>query len=114
MQLGNIDIHRDWGWAPEYVEAMWTMLQQEEPEDFVVATGKTYSLRDFIKEFFSCLDLDWQEHVEFDQGLKRPTDIEISRADPSKAEKILGWKASFTMPEVAIMMVESEKNQKNN
>ena len=108
LHLGNISVHRDWGWAPEYVQAMWSMLQQDEPEDYVIATGRTYSLEDFVEAVFANLGLDWHEHVDFNQDLQRPTDIDVSSADPAKAEKKLGWKATYAMPEVARMMVEAE------
>ena len=108
LKLGNIDIKRDWGWAPEYVEAMWLMLQQEKAEDYIVATGKTHSLNDFVQIAFSTLDLDWLEFVETDPGLLRPTDIESIYANPEKAEQILGWKAQSAMPEVVKLMIEEE------
>jgi GDPmannose 4,6-dehydratase len=108
LHLGNISVHRDWGWAPEYVQAMWSMLQQDEPEDYVIATGRTYSLEDFVEAVFANLGLDWHEHVDFSQDLQRPTDIDVSSADPAKAEKKLGWKATYAMPDVARMMVEAE------
>jgi GDPmannose 4,6-dehydratase len=84
LTLGNIDIQRDWGWAPEYVEAMWSMLQMPEPCDYVIATGKTYSLRNFIDITFSTLGLDWKEHTEISCDLYRPTEIMISKADPTR------------------------------
>lgn len=106
MRLGNISVMRDWGWAPEYVEAMWLMLQQKEASDYIVATGKTYSLQDMVETVFSHLGLDWQDYVEMNPDLLRPTDIKTSYADPGKAEKELGWKAEYDMKEVAAMMVE--------
>ncbi len=108
LYLGNLSVQRDWGWAPEYVQAMWAMLQQDSPEDYVIATGQTNSLQDFVQEVFSHLGLDWERHVQINPGLKRPTDIDISVADPSKAEKKLGWKASYFMRDVAGMMVDAE------
>jgi len=105
LVLGNLDIARDWGWAPEYVDAMWAMQQQAEPEDFVIATGKTHSLRDFVSRTFSALGLDWQEHVDIDPALKRPTDIATSRADPSRAADKLGWKAKTFMDGVVGKML---------
>ena len=108
LQLGNIDIHRDWGWAPEYVEAMWRMLQQETPEDFVIATGETNSLRSFISVAFAALDLDWEDHVESDLNLFRPSDITTVQSRPSKAEEKLGWVAKYKMRDVVRMMVEVE------
>ena len=107
LHLGNLDIQRDWGWAPEYVEAMWRMLQQGEPMDFVIATGETRALRDFVAESFAALDLDWKEHVLTDPTLMRPTDIRISRADPSLALAQLGWQAETHMAEVVRRMVEA-------
>ncbi|MBU1137460.1 MAG: GDP-mannose 4,6-dehydratase [Proteobacteria bacterium] len=106
MKLGNISVKRDWGWAPEYVEAMWLMLQQKEASDFIVATGQTHSLEEMVETIFSSLGLNWQEHVELNPDLLRPTDIKISLADPGKAERELGWKARYGMKEVARMMVE--------
>ena len=109
--LGNTSIQRDWGWAPEYVAAMWIMLQQEKPEDFVIATGQTYALSDFVKEVFLQLNLNYKDYIESNSKFMRPTDIETSLADPSKAENLLNWKASSFMPDVARMMVEAELKQ---
>jgi GDPmannose 4,6-dehydratase len=106
MNLGNISVKRDWGWAPEYVEAMWLMLQQDKADDYIIATGHTYSLEDTVETVFSSLDLSWKDYVVLNPDLLRPTDIKISLADPSKAERELGWKASYTMKEVAAMMVD--------
>lgn len=106
MRLGNLSIKRDWGWAPEYVEAMWLMLQQEEADDFIVATGKSYTLEELVDTVFSYLGLDWRDCVSFDPNLLRPTEIKTSLADPSKAEKKLGWKAQYDMKEVVKMLVE--------
>lgn len=106
MNLGNISVKRDWGWAPEYVEAMWLMLQQDKAEDYIIATGHTYSLEEMVETVFSSLDLNWQECVELSPDLLRPTDIKISLADPGKAERELGWKARYKMKEVVAMMVE--------
>ncbi len=108
LLLGNISIERDWGWAPEYVEAMWAMLQQEEPDDYIIATGETYSLEDFITAVFETLNLDWHDHVRSDKGLLRPTDIQTIRADPGKAESVLGWRATYKTKDVARLMVEAE------
>ena len=93
LVLGRIDIARDWGWAPEYVEAMWRMLQLEQPEDFVIATGETLTLQDFVAHAFDILELDWKDHVTQDQSLLRPTDILISNANPHKARQELNWVA---------------------
>ena len=107
MKLGNISVIRDWGWAPEYVEAMWRMLQQDVADDFIIATGHSYSLENMVETVFSLLDLNWQSYVELNPDLLRPTDIKISLADPGKAERKLKWKARFAMQEVATMMVEA-------
>ena len=106
LKLGNLDIQRDWGWAPEYVEAMWKMLQRPQPEDFVIATGETHSLQDFVAEAFATLNLDWRDYVDTDPALMRPTDLAMSRADPSRAAEKLGWKAQTHMKEVVRKMVE--------
>ncbi len=108
LVLGNIDIQRDWGWAPEYVDAMWRMLQQAEPNDFVIATGHTYSLRDFVEKVFILIGLNWRDHTEYNSEFLRPTDIMISRANANKAKLLLQWSARYTMPQVAEMMMEAE------
>lgn len=105
LKLGNLDVQRDWGWAPEYVEAMWAMLQQSQAQDFVIATGQTYRLEDFVHESFAAVGLDWHDHVDIDQALLRPTDLRISRADPSRARADLGWQARMAMPDVVRQMV---------
>lgn len=105
LQLGNIDIQRDWGWAPEYVDAMWKMLQQQTPCDFVIATGETRPLESFVETTFAMLELDWHAHVHIDNQLLRPTDLMISRADPSRAAEVLGWRAERHMTEVVRDMV---------
>ncbi|QWE10855.1 GDP-mannose 4,6-dehydratase [Polynucleobacter sp. es-EL-1] len=94
LELGRLDIARDWGWAPEYVEAMWLMLQQEAPQDFVIATGTTMTLEDFVKTAFEQVKLNWRDHVVQDPSLFRPTDLAIGNADPSSALRELGWKAT--------------------
>ena len=105
LSLGNISIARDWGWAPEYVEAMWRILQQDDPEDYVVATGETHTLEEFTAEAFSCVGLDWREHVVTDPALLRPSEIMVSRANPAKAAERLGWQARNKMQDVIRMMV---------
>ncbi|MGB7443310.1 MAG: GDP-mannose 4,6-dehydratase [Coleofasciculaceae cyanobacterium] len=107
LHLGNVAIARDWGWAPEYVEAMHLILQQEQPDDYVIATGETNKLEDFVAEVFACLGLDWQEHVVTDASLLRLTDIAVGRANPHKAKEKLGWQAKYKMRDVARMMVEA-------
>lgn len=110
LKLGNINIQRDWGWAPEYVEAMWLMLQQSSPADFVIATGETNRLADFVETAFSLAGLHWGDYVETDSQLMRPTDLMIGKANPEKAAKELGWKATYGMRDVVEMMIEHEKN----
>lgn len=105
LQLGKMDIARDWGWAPEYVEAMWLMLQQDQPEDFVIATGESHTLEEFVQKSFLALGLNWRDHVQQDEGLFRPTDLVISAADPSKARNQLGWSAQTFMPQVVEKMI---------
>ncbi len=105
LTLGNINIARDWGWAPDYVEAMWLMLQQEQADDFVIATGQTYQLRDFIRVVFEAVDLDWKEYVKTDASFFRPTDIAEGHASPAKAREKLGWVAQHNMEEVGRLMV---------
>jgi len=100
LQLGNLNIYRDWGWAPEYVQAMWLMLQQDAPADYVIATGHTVSLSYFVEKAFSYFDLDWHAHVHADDSLLRPSDIAYGAGDPSLAEKVLGWIASCNVDAV--------------
>src|ERR1700736_900230 len=107
LQLGNIEIQRDWGWAPEYVEAMYRMLQQESPEDFVIATGETRKLQDFVAAAFGAVVLDWRAHTTIDKTLFRPTEIMIGRGDASKAADKLGWKPKYKMDDVVRMMVQA-------
>lgn len=104
LQLGNLGIQRDWGWAPEYVEAMWRMLQREEPDDFIIATGTSASLEYFVSQVFSYFGLDWRDHVAVDPQLLRPSDIEVSRANPSKAKAVLGWTAQTAVDGVIANM----------
>ncbi|MDH6298866.1 GDP-mannose 4,6-dehydratase [Polynucleobacter sphagniphilus] len=107
LKLGRLDISRDWGWAPEYVEAMWLMLQQNSPQDFVIAAGNTISLQDFVDTAFKQANLNWKDHVIQDPNLFRPTDLAIGCANPSKAEKELGWKASTRGVDIVKKMYQS-------
>ncbi len=111
LELGRIDIRRDWGWAPEYVEAMWRMLQPDQPDDYVIATGVTTSLQEYVAQVFACLDLDWRDHVTLNPGLKRPSDIDISYGHAEKAERILGWKPKVQLTELISRMVAVEKGE---
>ncbi len=107
LELGRVDIVRDWGWAPEYVDAMWRMLQQDEPDDFVIATGASHSLREFVDAVFSVLELDVEQHLCVSETLFRPSDIRFGRGNAAKAAQRLGWRAQHTMPDVARMMVDA-------
>ena len=100
MVLGNLNITRDWGWAPEYVEAMWMMLQTKSADDYVIATGISYSLQQFVEKAFEPYGLDWRKYVQVDKSFFRPLDIHTSRADPEKARKQLGWKSRTTLNEL--------------
>jgi GDPmannose 4,6-dehydratase len=109
LNLGRLDISRDWGWAPEYVEAMWLILQQDVPEDYVIATGTTISLEEFVSTAFEQADLDWKDYVTQDPTLFRPTDLLVGRADSSKALERMGWKATTQGIEVVKKMYQSLK-----
>lgn len=111
LVLGNIDIERDWGWAPDYVDAMWLIMQQDEPDDFVISTGTTNSLRTFINTVFEYLGLDADKYVVTNKELMRPTDLKTGHSDPSKAYKKLGWKAKATLQDVIKYMIEAELEQ---
>lgn len=113
LRLGNLSIRRDWGWAPEYVQAMWMILQQRQPDTYVIATGESNTLEEFVATAFSYLDLDWREHTIIDTSLLRPTDIAIGRANPRKATEVLGWKANYKMNSVAKMMIDAELANEN-
>jgi GDPmannose 4,6-dehydratase len=113
LVLGNMDIARDWGWAPEYVEAMWTMLQQDTADDYIVATGNTHTLEEFVDTSFRCVGLDWRDHVRTDASLFRPADIRRGAADPSKANSKLGWKARKQLNDVVKLMVQAEAGTKD-
>jgi GDPmannose 4,6-dehydratase len=108
LYLGNIETIRDWGYAPEFVEGMWRMLQADEPEDVVLATGVKYSVREFLDMAFSFVGLNWEDHVRFDDRYLRPTDVDELVGDATKAEKQLGWKASVHTPELVRIMVQND------
>lgn len=109
LELGTLDLSRDWGWAPEYVDAMQRMLDQPEPSDFVIATGETHSLTDFVAGCFACFDLDWQDHVVTSDALRRPADIVYSSGNPQKAKDQLGWSATIKMPRVVELLIQAEQ-----
>lgn len=111
LQLGNLAVHRDWGWAPEYVQAMWLMLQANEPRDYVIATGKTVSLEYFVEKVFDHFGLNWRTHVKTDAALLRPSDIAYGAADPALAATELGWRASYDVHHVIHEMCEHAARQ---
>jgi GDPmannose 4,6-dehydratase len=108
LYLGNLDALRDWGYAPEYVEAMWMMLQHDEPDDFVIATGESHTPREFCELAFSHAGLDWEKHVEVDPEYMRPAEVDHLMGDASKAADILGWKTTTRFPELVRLMVDAD------
>jgi GDPmannose 4,6-dehydratase len=108
LYLGNLDAVRDWGYAKEYVEAMWLMLQADKPDDYVVATGTAYSVRDFVQIAFDHAGLDWERYVKFDERYLRPTEVDSLIGEPAKAREKLGWKAKVLTPELARLMVDAD------
>ena len=108
LTLGDLSISRDWGWAPEYVEAMWLMLQAEQAEDFVIATGQAHVLKDFVAQAFACYGLDWTEHVVHDDQLMRPNENAWSQGNPDKAQRILGWQAKKHMGDVVKILCDAQ------
>jgi GDPmannose 4,6-dehydratase len=113
LRLGNLDAQRDWGYAGDYVKAMWLMLQQDKPEDYVIATGATHSVRELVKTAFDVVGLDWQKYVVQDPGLVRPAEVDLLVGDASKGRRVLGWKPEVSFPELIRLMVEAdlERNQ---
>jgi GDPmannose 4,6-dehydratase len=108
IYLGNLDAKRDWGYAPEYVEAMWLMLQHSKPDDYVVATGESHTVEEFVKEAFACVGMDWKKYVEIDPRYYRPTEVNVLRGDASKARRILGWKPKIKFKQLVQLMVEAD------
>lgn len=108
LYMGNLDAKRDWGYAKDYVKAMWLMLQQDQPDDYVIATGETYSVKEFLDIAFGYVNLDWQNYVEFDDRYLRPTEVDLLIGDSTKARKVLGWQPSVTFEELVKLMVEAD------
>jgi len=108
LYLGNLDAKRDWGFAGDYVEAMWLMLGQDEPDDYVVATGRCHSVREFVAEVFGYLDLDWEDYVELDARYLRPSEVDLLEGDASKARKVLGWEPKVDFKALARMMTDAD------
>jgi GDPmannose 4,6-dehydratase len=108
LRLGNLESRRDWGWAPDYVRAMWLMLQQDHPDDYVVASGETHSVREFCQEAFGYAGLDWEKYVVIDPNFYRPAEVDLLVGDPSKARRVLGWQPSITFRELVRLMVDAD------
>jgi GDPmannose 4,6-dehydratase len=108
LYLGNLDSKRDWGYAKDYVQAMWLMLQQEEADDYVVATGETHSIREFLDIAFGYVNLDWQDYVAFDPRYLRPAEVDLLIGDPAKAKQKLGWQPSVTFEGLVKLMVDAD------
>jgi GDPmannose 4,6-dehydratase len=110
LYLGNLDSKRDWGYAKEYVAMMWLMLQQDTPDDYVVATNETHSVQEFVEETFSALDLDWRAYVKYDARYERPAEVDLLVGDPEKARRVLGWEPTVRFKELCRIMVEADLN----
>ncbi len=108
LYLGNLDAKRDWGYAKEYVEAMWLMLQQDEPDDYVIATGKSHTVREFLELAFDYVKLDWKKYVEIDPKYFRPVEVELLLGDPSKAKRNLGWQPNTDLKDLVMLMVDAD------
>jgi GDPmannose 4,6-dehydratase len=108
LYLGNLDAKRDWGYAKEYVEAMWRMLQQDEPDDYVIATGETHSVQEFVEEAFSYAGLDWHDYVEIDPKYYRPSEVDLLVGDASKAKRLLEWEPKTTFKDLVSLMVDAD------
>lgn len=113
LYLGNLDAKRDWGYAKDYVEAMWLMLQQDEPDDFVIATGESYTVRDFLVRAFTRVGLNWEDYVELDPRYLRPAEVDLLIGDPSKARQRLGWQAKTSFDELVRIMVDADLETEN-
>ncbi len=108
LYLGNLDAKRDWGYAPEYVEAMWLMLQQDNPDDYVCATNETHTVKEFVEHAFAHVGLDWEKHVKYDARYERPAEVDLLIGDPAKAKKQLGWEPKVRFPELVKIMVDAD------
>ncbi|MBD5781472.1 GDP-mannose 4,6-dehydratase [Pelagicoccus sp. NFK12] len=108
LYLGNLDAKRDWGYAKEYVEMMWLMLQQDQPEDYVIATNETHTVKEFVQETFAHLDLDWEKYVEYDKRYERPAEVDLLIGDPAKAKQKLGWEPKVKFKELVKIMVDAD------
>jgi GDPmannose 4,6-dehydratase len=108
LALGNLEARRDWGFAGDYIEAMWMMLQQEQPDDYVVATGETHSVQEFLERVFELLKLDWRKYIQTDPRYLRPAEVDLLQGDSSKARRLLGWQPRVNFQQLVGMMVEAD------
>jgi GDPmannose 4,6-dehydratase len=108
LTLGNLDARRDWGHARDYVQAMWLMLQQDKPEDYVIATGETHSVQEFLELAFAHVELDWKEFVRHDNRYERPAEVDLLVGDPSKAKRLLGWEPKVHFAELVRIMIDAD------
>ena len=108
LYLGNLDAERDWGYAKEYVEMMWLMLQQDKPDDYVIATNETHSVKEFVVEAFDRLGLDWEKYVDYDERYERPAEVDLLIGDPAKAKRQLGWEPKVKFKELVAIMVDAD------
>ena len=108
LYLGNLDAKRDWGYAPEYVEGMWLMVQQDNPDDYILATNETHTVREFVEEAFAHVDLDWNEFVKYDARYERPAEVDLLIGDPAKAKRVLGWEPKTTFKDLVRIMVDAD------
>jgi len=108
LYLGNLDAKRDWGYAPEYVEGMWRMVQQDNPDDYILATNETHTVREFVEEAFAHVDLDWNEFVKYDARYERPAEVDLLIGDPAKAKRVLGWEPKTTFKDLVRIMVDAD------
>lgn len=112
LTLGDISVRRDWGWAPDHVDALRRMLRHPEPEDFVIATGRLSTLQEFVEQVFAHLGLDWRDHIQASSAPPRPLDVRVSWGDPSKAGRLLGWRPTRLLPEIAALLVDAERKSR--
>jgi GDPmannose 4,6-dehydratase len=114
LYLGNLNAKRDWGWCPEFMEAVFKIMQLDRPEDIVIGTGETHTVKEFVEEAFSIVGLDWEKYVEIDPRYYRPTEVNVLQADTRKAEKLIGWKPKVTFKELVRLMVEADLKELSN
>ena len=114
LWLGNLEAKRDWGFAGDYIKAMWLMFQQDKPDDYVIATGETHSVKEFVQLAFSCAGLNWRDYIVIDKAFYRPAEVHLLKGDYSKAKRKLGWKPTVKFEELVKMMVDSDLKRLKN